>query len=90
MFGQGDAFLTPLAEMLRRLRIFSLFGSDQTLLQPTHVEDVAEAIARAMQSAPSGLCYELGGPRIYAYRSLLEMLTRHLGRKPLLVLRKGS
>jgi hypothetical protein len=22
--------------------------------------------------------YELGGPRIYAYRSLLEMLARHL------------
>jgi nucleoside-diphosphate-sugar epimerase len=42
-----------------------------------HVEDVAGAIARAMQSAPPGTCYELGGPRIYAYRSLLEMLARH-------------
>ena len=50
-----------------------------------HVEDVAEAIARAMQTTPSGMCYELGGPRVYAYRSLLEMLARHLGKKPLLV-----
>ena len=85
MFGQGDAFLTPAARMLRRLPIFPLFGRGQTQLQPVHVEDVAGAIARAMQSAPPGTCYELGGPRIYAYRSLLEMLARHLGRKPPLV-----
>ena len=29
--------------------------------------------------------YELGGPRIYTYRALLQMLARHLGRKPILV-----
>jgi NADH dehydrogenase len=85
MFGRGDAFLTPVAWMLQRLPIFPLFGRGQTRLQPVHVEDVAGAIARAMQSTPSGICYELGGPRIYAYRSLLEMLARHLGTKPLLV-----
>lgn len=85
MFGRGDAFLTPLAEMLRRLPIFPLFGRGQTQLQPADVEDVAEAIAQAMQSTRSGMCYELGGPRIYTYRSLLETLARHLGRKPLLV-----
>ncbi len=50
-----------------------------------HVEDVATAIAGAMQSTLSGMCYELGGPRIYAYRSLLEMIARRLGAKPLLI-----
>jgi hypothetical protein len=29
--------------------------------------------------------YELGGPRIYTYKSLLEVIARHLRRKPLLV-----
>lgn len=85
MFGRGDAFLTPVARMLRRLPIFPLFGHGQTQLQPVHVEDVAEAIARAMRFTPSGRCYELGGPRIYTYKSLLELIARHLGRKPLLV-----
>src|SRR5271166_2143842 len=33
-----------------RMPIFPLFGYGQTQLQPVHVEDVAEAIARAMQS----------------------------------------
>ena len=51
MFGRGDAFVTPVARMLRRLPIFPLFGRGQTQLQPAHVDDVAEAIARAMQTA---------------------------------------
>ncbi len=85
MFGRGDAFVTPVARMLRRLPIFPLFGRGQTQLQPAHVEDVAEAIARASQTAQPRMYYELGGPGIYTYRALLQMLARHLGRKPILV-----
>ena len=85
MFGRGDAFVGPVARMLRHLPVFPLFGHGQTKLQPAHVEDVAEAIARAMQTTQSRMCYELGGPRIYTYRSLLEVIARHLRRKPLLV-----
>jgi hypothetical protein len=59
------AFLMPIARMLRRLPVFPLFGLGQTLLQPAHVEDVAEAIAKVMQISRSPMCYELGGPRIY-------------------------
>lgn len=85
MFGRGDAFVGAVAGMLRHLPVFPLFGRGQTQLQPAHVEDVAEAIARAMQTTQSRMCYELGGPRIYTYRSLLEVIARHLGKKPLLV-----
>jgi len=85
MFGRGDAFLIPIARMLRRLPAFPLFGRGQTQLQPAHVEDVAEAIAKVMQNPRSPMCYELGGPRIYTYRSLLEVIARYLGKKPLLV-----
>jgi nucleoside-diphosphate-sugar epimerase len=77
--------VTPVARILRRLPIFPLFGRGQTQLQPVHVEDAAEAIARAMQTTQSRMCYELGGPRVYTYRSLLEAIARHLGKKPLLV-----
>src|ERR1700752_5353221 len=49
MFGRGDAFVSPIAAMLRRLPVFPLFGGGQTRLQPAYVEDVAEAIARVMQ-----------------------------------------
>ena len=85
MFGRGDAFVGPVAKMLRHLPVFPLFGRGQTKLQPAHVEDVAEAIARAIQTTQSRMSYELGGPRISTYRSLLEVIARHLRRKPLLV-----
>jgi NADH dehydrogenase len=85
MFGRGDAFVIPVARMLRRLPIFPLFGRGKTQLQPAHVEDVAEAIARVIQTTQLRMYYELGGPRIYTYRALLQMLARHLGRKPILV-----
>ena len=85
MFGRGDAFVTPVAKMLRRLPVFPLFGGGQTRLQPAYVEDVAEAIARAVQNSRSEMYYELGGPRVYTYRSLLEVIARSLGKKPLLV-----
>src|SRR5580704_14234733 len=73
MFGRGDAFVAPVTRMLRRLPIFPLFGRGQTQLQPAHVEDVAEAIARAIQTARPRY-YEFGGPRIYTNRALLQML----------------
>ena len=38
-----------------------------------------------MQNAQSLVCYELGGPRVYTYRSLLEAIALHLGKKPRLV-----
>jgi uncharacterized protein YbjT (DUF2867 family) len=85
MFGKGDAFLVPIARMLRRLPVFPLFGRGQTRLQPAFVEDVADAITRVMQNAQSQMCYELGGPRVYTYRSLLEVIARRLRKKPLLV-----
>jgi NADH dehydrogenase len=85
MFGRGDAFLVSIARMLRRLPVFPLLGRGQTQLQPAHVEDVALAIAKVMHEPWSPLCYELGGPCIYTYRSLLEVMAQYLGKKPILV-----
>jgi uncharacterized protein YbjT (DUF2867 family) len=85
MFGRGDAFVGPVARMLRHLPVFPLFGRGQTQLQPAYVGDAAEAIARAMQTIQPWTTYEFGGPRVYTYRSLLEVIARHLGKKPLLV-----
>src|SRR5260370_37902800 len=48
MFGPDDAFLTTILKILRRLPIYPMFGRGLTRLQPAYVEDVAEAIARAL------------------------------------------
>lgn len=83
MIGPDDAFLTPLRRLLGTLPLFALFGRGRTRLQPAHVEDVAEAIARILASTDSASVYELAGPRIYRYTDLLRTVARHDGRAPL-------
>lgn len=84
MFGPGDAFLVPLSRMLR-MPIFPLFGNGSTRLQPAYVEDVAEAIVRVLQTPTAHQLYELGGPRTYTYRELLNAVASSIGARPLFV-----
>jgi uncharacterized protein YbjT (DUF2867 family) len=78
MFGPDDAFLTSLMKMLQMFPIFPMFGRGRTALQPSYVEDVAEAIVRAFDAPEAGMVYELGGPRIYSYEELLRTVCAHL------------
>src|SRR5437868_1943826 len=85
MFGPGDAFLTPLLLMLRRLPVFPMFGDGRTRVQPAYVEDVGEASARVLQIQIPHQIYELAGPRIYTYRALLRALAAAASNRPLLL-----
>jgi uncharacterized protein YbjT (DUF2867 family) len=51
MFGDRDRFLTPLCDLIVRLRVFPLFGRGMTRLQPVHVVDVAGAIAQLAKAS---------------------------------------
>ena len=86
MFGPDAGFLTSLLDLLRRLPVYPMFGRGRTRLQPAHVDDVAEAIARALQRPETQpVPYECGGPRIYTYEELLRAVAREAGLKPRLV-----
>ena len=63
-----------------------LFGDGSTRLQPVHVEDVAAAVAILLTASdPPAPTYELGGPEVFSYRALLELVMHHVGRRrPLL------
>src|SRR5262249_54189322 len=61
MFGRGDAFVSPVAKMLRLLPVFPLFGGGETRLQPAYVEDVAEAIARRCRTPVARFATSLAG-----------------------------
>lgn len=80
MFGPSDAFLTTLVSMVRRLPVIPLFGDGRTRLQPVYVDDVAQAAANALagEQQPDPI-YELGGPTVFAYRDLLELVMRSTG-----------
>ena len=82
MFGPEDAFFNTLAELARVLPVLPLFGSGAVRLQPVYVGDVAEAVARALaMPASAGRLYELGGPKIYSYRQLLQLMLEQSGRR---------
>jgi uncharacterized protein YbjT (DUF2867 family) len=85
MFGPGDAFLTRLLAVLRRLPVFPIFGSGATRLQPAYVEDVAEAIVGILRAPTTSQLYELAGPRVYTYEGLLRTISASAGTRPFLV-----
>jgi uncharacterized protein YbjT (DUF2867 family) len=85
MFGPDDAFLTSLMKMLQMFPVFPMFGRGRTALQPSHVEDVSEAIVRAFDVPEARMVYELGGPRIYTYEELLRTVCAHLDVRRILI-----
>lgn len=86
LFGPGDALLGTLDAITRASPIFPLFGRGHTRLQPAYVGDVAAAVASlSLRPAIGGQIFELGGPRAYTYRELVEMVLAHRGRRRVLL-----
>ena len=86
MFGPDDAFLTTILKLLERLPIYPMFGNGLMRLQPVHVEDVGQAIAKILQREQTGpIMFECGGPRVYSYEEFLRTVASAAGIKPLLI-----
>ena len=82
VFDPEDRFINALAEIARNAPVIPIFGEGETKLQPVYRGDVAEAVLRALQTpAAAGATYELGGPAVYSYRALLELIMQHTGRQ---------
>jgi len=61
------------------------YGDGGTKFQPVYVGDVADAIMAALSSNDAkGKTYELGGPTVYSFKQIMELLLRYTGRKKLL------
>lgn len=82
LFGPGDAFFNTFAKLARAAPVLPLFGAGDTKLQPVFVDDVAEAVVRALACRDAeGRTYELGGPGTYSYRELLRFVLERVGRQ---------
>jgi len=63
-----------------------LYGSGGTRFQPVYVGDVADAIVKALAEPKCrGKTYELGGPVIYSFKELMDLLLSEIGRKRFLL-----
>jgi NADH dehydrogenase len=86
VFGPEDDFFNRFATMARFLPALPLIGGGKTLFQPVYVGDVADALLRLVgDPTTAGKTHELGGPRVYSFRALLELMLREIGRRRLLL-----
>ncbi len=86
VFGPEDDFFNRFAGMARLLPALPLIGGGRTRFQPVYVGDVADAFDRILEAPETaGQTYELGGPTVYSFRELMEILLREIGRRRLLL-----
>ncbi|MEO0392040.1 MAG: complex I NDUFA9 subunit family protein [Pseudomonadota bacterium] len=86
VFGPEDEFLNRFGEMSMYSPVLPLIGGGKTRFQPVYVADVADAIHTALASQEArGQTYELGGPKRYTFKQILEYINEITGRNRRLV-----
>ena len=85
-FGAGAAFFRGLADLITSTPLVTpVIGSGNLRFQPVWVEDVVTCLL-AMVNEPGkyeGQFIEIGGPEIYTYNEILDMLMEALGKRRL-------
>ena len=81
IFGAEDQFFNRFASMTQFAPALPLLGGGDTKFQPVYVGDVAQAIAKVATQGTSGKTYELGGPRIYSFKELMQFMLKTIDRK---------
>jgi len=86
VFGPEDNFFNQFAAMSGMAPALPLIGGGETLFQPVYVQDVAEAVAQAVDGKlKAGSVYELGGPEALSFKECLELMLEVIDRKRLLL-----
>jgi uncharacterized protein YbjT (DUF2867 family) len=86
VFGPEDNFFNRFAQMATISPVLPLVGGGKTRFQPVFVGDVARAIAETVvRTEAAGRTYELGGPAVYTFRELMELMLAEIQRKRLLL-----
>jgi NADH dehydrogenase len=85
VFGPEDHFFNLFGAMARALPFMPVI-SGHTRMQPVYVGDVADAVLASLERPDAlGATYELGGPRVWMFREILELILRETGRDRALV-----
>ncbi|SMH54881.1 complex I NDUFA9 subunit family protein [Azospirillum agricola] len=82
VFGPEDNFFNKFAAMAQIAPALPLIGGGKTRFQPVYVGDLADAIVASLDlDSAKGRTFELGGPRVYSFRELLELTLKTIQRK---------
>ncbi|OQW42570.1 MAG: epimerase [Proteobacteria bacterium SG_bin4] len=84
IYGYGrDKNISEIAVFIRRFGFFPLFGAAQGLRQPIHVEDVALACCRALDTLNlTNRSYNLSGGEVLSFREMVRRVFEALGLPP--------
>jgi NADH dehydrogenase len=75
VFGPGDALFTRLASMATTAPFLPLIGDGSARVQPVFSGDVGRAVVAVLkQPQTAHTVFELGGPRVYTYRELAQLV----------------
>ena len=86
VFGPEDQFFNRFGAMATISPALPLIGGGGTRFQPVYVGNVADAVVHCIDDpATAGRTYELGGPKVYSFRALLELLLAEIHRHRLLL-----
>lgn len=81
VFGPEDHFFNLFAAMARASSMLPLIGGGKTRFQPVYVGDVAKAVSNILRDPDpekfDGQIFELGGPRAYTFRELLDLMKKY-------------
>ena len=82
VFGAEDKFLNLFARFAQLSPVLPLIGGGKTRFQPVYVGDIAEAVlAIIVKPEAQGKIYQLGGPRVYSFREIVEFILRTIDRR---------
>src|SRR6266446_5913051 len=86
VFGEDDHFFTRFAAMIRSSPVLPLIGGGMTRFQPIFVHDVTAGLLELLKRPDTaGKTYEFGGPQVYSFKALLELLLTALNRQRVLI-----
>jgi uncharacterized protein YbjT (DUF2867 family) len=72
--------------MIRSSPVLPLIGGGSTKFQPVFIADMTAGLLELLKrSETAGKTYEFGGPQVYSFRALLELLLTALNRRRVLI-----
>jgi NADH dehydrogenase len=82
VFGPEDDFFNRFAALAVMSPFVPLIGGGETRFQPVYVGDVASAVTQVLDDpATAGRTYELGGPQVFTFRQLMELMLGEIKRR---------
>ena len=86
IFGPDDKFFNQFASLAEFFPALPLIGGGLTYFQPIYVGDIAKSILAILEKEEiSENIFELGGPQIFSFKELMQILLKQIKKKRLLI-----